>query len=147
MKNLFVLFMLLFLTMQSFAQSDTASLKKDTVYWVHQYAYDRIIHSKIFKEEMSDDEMAGILLYMGGNNLKGAFACEFFGVLAASLIITVNQNNQDAKTTLAVISTAFFIVGVISLVSGYNKISKAGIILQHKGINIKTTGTGISLNF
>ena len=147
MKNLSVLLMLLFLSMQSFAQSDNTSLKKDTVYWVHQYAYDRIIHSKIFKEGMSDDEMAGILLYKGGNNLKGAFACEFFGVLAGSLIILVNQNNQDARTTLAVLSTGFFIVGVISLVSGYNKISKAGIILQHKGINIKTTGTGISLNF
>jgi hypothetical protein len=147
MKTLSALFMLLLLTMQSFAQSDSTSLKKDTVYWVHQYAYDRIIQSKIFKKGMSDDEMAGILLYKGGNNLKGAFACEFFGVLAASLIITVNENNEGVRTTLAVLGGTFFIVGIISLVSGYNKISKAGIILQHKGINIKTTGTGISFNF
>jgi hypothetical protein len=147
MKILLALFTLLFLSMQSFAQSDSTLLKKDTLYWVHQYAYDRIIHSKIFKEGMSDDEMAGILLYKGGNNLKGAFACEFFGVLTGSLIVTINENNQGARTTLAVVSVTFFIVGIVSLVSGYNKISKAGIILQHKGINIKTTGTGISFNF
>ena len=133
--------------MQTFAQSDSTSLKKDTVYWVHQYAYDRIIHSRIFKEGMSDDEMAGILLYKGGNNLKGAFACEFFGVLTGSLIVTINENNEGARTTFAVVSVTFFIVGIISLVSGYNKISKAGIILQHKGINIKASGTGIAFNF
>jgi hypothetical protein len=147
MKNLSALFMMLLLTMQTFAQSDSTSLKKDTVYWVHQYSYDRIIHSKIFKEGMSDDEMAGILLYKGGNNLKGAFACEFFGVLIGSLIVTINENNQGVRTTLAVVSGTFFIVGIVSLISGYNKISKAGIVLQHKGINIKTTGTGISFNF
>jgi hypothetical protein len=75
---------MLLLTMQSFAQSDNALLKKDTVYWIHQYAYDRIIHSKIFKEGMLDDEMAGILFYKCGNNLKEAFACKFFDVLTGS---------------------------------------------------------------
>ena len=147
MKNLFALFMLLFLTMQSFAQSDSASLKKDTVYWVHQYTYDRIVQRKIFTKGMSDDEMAGILLHKGGNNLIGAFACEFFGVLTGSSIVIVNQNNQGTRMTLAVISSAFFITGIVSLISGYNNISKAGIILQHKGINIKTSGAGISINF
>lgn len=46
---------------------------------------------------MSDDEMAGILLYKGGNNLKGAFACEFFGVLTGSLIVTINENNEGTR--------------------------------------------------
>ena len=147
MKPPFALIMLLLFTIQSFAQSDSASMKKDTVYWVHQHTYDRIIQRKIFKEGMSDDEMAGILLYKGGNYLKGAFACEFFGVLAGSLILAVNENNQGARTTLAVVSTTFFIVGIVSLLSGYDKISKAGIILQHKGIHIKSSGTGISFNF
>jgi hypothetical protein len=67
---------------------------------------------------MSDDEMAGILLYKGGNNLIGAFACEFFGVLTGSLILTINENNEGTRITLGVLSGTFFIIGIISLISG-----------------------------
>jgi hypothetical protein len=66
MKKVFLLLILLFLIMQSFAQSNDSSKKKDTVSWIHQYTYDRLIQRKIFAKGMSDDEMAGILLYRGG---------------------------------------------------------------------------------
>jgi hypothetical protein len=96
---------------------------------------------------MSDDEMAGILLYKGGNELKGSFACEFFGVLLGTLAIARAPYNQSESLVLSVVGTTVLIVGVINLISGYNKISKAGIILQHKGINLKPSATGITLNF
>ena len=129
------------------AQSNKTSLNRDTVYWIHQYAYEQLVHKKIFTEGMSDDEMAGILLYKGGKNLMGAFACEIFGALTGSLIFTFRPTQQEPRLVLAVLSTGFFITGVVSLISGYYKISRAGIILQHKKFNVRTSGTSLSLNF
>ena len=129
------------------AQSNKTSLNRDTVYWIHQYAYEQLIHKRIFTKGMSDDEMAGILLYKGGKNLVGAFACEVFGALTGTLILTFRPDQQEARAVLAVLSTGFFITGIVSLISGYSKISRAGIILQHKKFNVKTSGANISLNF
>jgi hypothetical protein len=130
-----------------FSQSTSDSLGNKSAKWVHQRTYDHIIQNKLFKDGMSDDEMAGMLLYRGGKNLRGAFLCELFGIISVSLYTVVYPNNEPVGKGLAVVGVGFFVAGIANLLSGYNKISKAGIIMQHKGIFVKATASGISLTF
>ena len=146
MKKFLPLLMLLFISIQSFSQDTIAPIKK-AAYCYHQNEYNHLITNKLFKKGMTDDEMAGILLYKGGRELTGSFVCELFGVIAGSLGVVFYQKNTAVGTACAVGSGIFFIVGIVNLMTGYSKISKAGIILQHKGIGVKVSGNGISLNF
>lgn len=148
MKNLLLLVLLIIGGIQSYSQNKQDSIRQNSAEWRYKQKYNHLIQNNLFTKGMSDDEMAGILLYKGGNNLKVSFACEVFGAMSSSLMLTItNKEAQTAITLLAVASAIFYLTGIVELISGYNKISKAGIIFQHKGYNIKTSGTGISLNF
>jgi hypothetical protein len=148
MKTTLTIFLLLFIAAQSFGQTDTTkTIKKDSAVWAYQYTYDRMIQSKMFTPGMSDDEMAGIMLYRSGKNLKRAFILEIFGVLTATVSLSVFEHSESTATVFGVFSLGFFAAGIGNIISGYTKISKAGIIMQHKGIQIQTTGTSISMKF
>ncbi|MEI7660651.1 MAG: hypothetical protein WCK34_00555 [Bacteroidota bacterium] len=146
MKSTLTFFLLLFITLQSFSQDTIVPVVKKNQ-WYHHKEYDYLITSKLFKDGMTDDEMAGILLYKGGREMTGSFVAEVFGVVIGSVAVVVYPKNNTTGTALAIGSGISFIVGIVNLLSGYSKISKAGIILQHKGINMKATASGISLNF
>jgi hypothetical protein len=146
MKNCILLIVTLFITLQSFSQDSIVPVDKGS-HRALQKDYDHLLKYRLFKEGMTDDEMAGILLYKGGRNLFGAFVAETFGLIVGSVAVVVYPKNNTTGTVLAIGSGISFIVGIGNLLSGYSKISKAGIILQHKGINLKATSTGISLNF
>jgi len=132
---------------------DSIKLNKSFKNWRHYKKYNSIISQKIFTSDMTDDEMAGIELWRGGRNLKMAIAFEIVGVVVISTGNTIVQLIDDSDKADIVryiasgIGLGFFIAGLCELVSGYNKIGKAGIIFQHKKFNIKTTGTSVSMNF
>ena len=138
------------------AQSKVNSTGYTMYQWRHQDKYNRITSGSVFNRNMSDDEMAGIYLWRGGRNLKTAFALEMIGVLVGTSaswlpnLASGKKGSIDATTVsviIGVVSTGLFVAGLCELVSGYNKIGKAGIILQHKKFSFKTTGTSVSLNF
>jgi hypothetical protein len=147
MKTTLTIFLLLIAALQSIGQTDTTTIKKDSAGWALQYTYDRMIQSKMFTPGMSDDEMAGILLYRSGKNLKRAFILEIFGVLTAAVSVSVMQTTPTTGIIFGVFSVGVLSAGIGNLISGYSKISKAGIIMQHRGIQIQTTGTSISMKF
>jgi len=138
------------------AQGDFNTTGSDVKPWRHQKKYDRITSISLFDKSMTDDEMAGIYLWRGGRNLKLAFAFEIVGVVVASTaswlpsVASGKNGSVDASTISLIIGafgTGFFVAGLCELVAGYNKIGKAGIILQHNRFKVKTTGTSVSLNF
>ena len=140
-----------FVTKTTYGQVKPDSLNQNINEWQwrHFNKYERIKHQSIFAPTMSDDEMAGIELWRAGRNLKMGFSFMFVGVIVLSTAAFV-ADGKDQTAVLAaigVVGTGFLIAGLCELVSGYNKIGKAGIILQHKKFYIKTTGSNISLNF
>lgn len=123
--------------------------------WRYQKKYDRYVRDSCFTPGMSDDEMAGIYLWRGGRNLKMSFSFNMVGVIVGStaswlpgLLYDKFDLDPDRVTMIiAGVSSAFILVGVCELISGYSKIAKAGIILQHNRFNVRVTGTTVSLNF
>jgi len=136
-----------FAVTETMAQSQTNPAGSVVNIWRHQYKYARITSASIFDKGMTDDEMAGILLWRGGRNLKLSFAFIAAGFVSSSALAYVKDPPAAVQIAIAGISTGFLIAGICELIAGYNKIGKAGIILQHKRFNVKTTGTSISLNF
>jgi len=132
---------------ESKAQNQTESKYAINEDWRHQNKYDRIINASCFEPGMSDDEMAGIFLWRGGRNLKMSFAFILVGFVSSSTLAYIKDPPAAVQIAIAGVSTGFLIAGICELVSGYSKIGKAGIILQHKKFNIKTTGTSVSVNF
>ena len=132
---------------ESKAQNQTESKYAINEDWRHQNKYDRIINASCFEPGMSDDEMAGIFLWRGGRNLKMSFAFILVGFVSSSTLAYIEDPPAAVQIAIAGVSTGFLIARICELVSGYSKIGKAGIILQHKKFNIKTTGTSVSVNF
>ncbi|MBC8147511.1 MAG: hypothetical protein H8E98_05950 [Bacteroidetes bacterium] len=137
---------------------DNQAQNQDLENWRHHEKYTRIIQQSIFSAGMSDDEMAGIELWRGGRNLKMSFAFMIVGIGIASTATWLPDrfftskykgkiDPEDIQIAIAIVGGGFLIASICELVSGYNKIGKAGIILQHKKFTIKTTGNNISLNF
>ncbi len=144
---LILLTVILLAGMETKAQSQSDITGSIDSQWRHQNKYDRIINASCFEPGMTDDEMVGIFLWRGGRNLKMSFAFILVGFVSSSTLAYIKDPPAAVQIAIAGVSTGFLIAGICELVSGYNKIGKAGIILQHKKFNIKTTGTSISLNF
>lgn len=144
---LLAFFVCTFAVTETIAQNQSNPTGSVVNTWRHQNKYDRITSASVFDKGMSDDEMAGILLWRGGRNLKLSFTFILIGFVSSSTLAYIKDPSTGVQIVIAGISTGFLIAGICELVSGYNKIGKAGIILQHKRFNIKTTGTSISLNF
>jgi hypothetical protein len=115
--------------------------------WKFYRQYCKIAGSGCFDKSMSDDEMAGILLQKSGRNLKLSFTFVTLGFVCSSSIAYIKNPSDAVYYVIAGVSTGFLVAGIVELLSGYNKIGKAGIILQHKKFNLKTTGNTLSLNF
>jgi hypothetical protein len=151
--RIFKLAIVVFITVCSFAVTETMAQNQPEQAgsvantWRHQYKYARITSASIFDKGMTDDEMAGILMWRSGRNLKLSFAFITVGFVSSSTLAYIKDPPAAAQIAIACVSTGFLIAGIIELVCGYSKIGKAGIILQHKRFNVKTTGTSISLNF
>jgi len=129
--------------------------------YISEYELEKIKSKMITRNltsSISDDEIAGILLKRGSRNLNtsvlfigvGAFVASTAAWLPQLLIGKNNKTNltqQDIQLIIFAVSGGCFITSIVKLIMGYKKIGDAGIVLQHKKFNIKTTGTSISLNF
>ncbi|MCX6246172.1 MAG: hypothetical protein NTW10_00425 [Bacteroidetes bacterium] len=142
MKKPLLIIVLIVLSMQIYSQNQQATSE-----WRYTDKYNHIIQSGLFTQGMSDDEMAGILLSRAGRNLKLCFTFEVIGVVFGTTIVYAGRNSETVYYVASAVSLGFFIAAMCELLSGYNKISKAGIIFQHKGISVKASGPGISFNF
>jgi len=154
---LFLGFIFLF-NEKNYSQVNQDSLNQSFKEWRHMEKYNRIIQQSIFTSTMSDDEMAGIELWRAGRNLKMSFSFMIVGIGIGSTASWLPQRlfgtnykgkltPEDVQIAILVVSSGFLIASICELVCGYNKIGKAGIIIQHKKFNIKTNGNNISFNF
>ena len=96
MKMLLALIALFLTTTSSFAQNANPKVESDTTYWLYQYQYDHLLKKKYFTKGMSDDEMAGVLLYQSGANLKAAFICEIIATLTSTGAIAIYSKNPPS---------------------------------------------------
>lgn len=137
------------------AQDTTSAATKDLKNWRFRAKYNRIVRASCFTPGMSDDEMAGIYLWRGGRNLKMAFSFNMVGMVVASTaswlpgLISENYGTDPdmVKIMIAGVSSGFFLAGLCELITGYSKITKAGIILQHNRFKVKWSGNAVSLTF
>jgi hypothetical protein len=133
------------------------SLQQSIKSWRHLDKYNRITGQAIFTPKMSDDEMAGIELWRGGRNLKMSFAFSIVGYVVVSTASWVphsiigkqykgNLTEQDIILIISGVSGVFFIASLCELISGYNKISNAGILFEHKKFRVRTNGNNITID-
>ena len=140
-------------SIKSFAQG-TSNYNQNFDTWKYHKKYNKILQKRYFVEGMSDDDMAGILLKRGSQNLNLSLLCTGLGFAfssAAAWLPPLVSEDPDVQQTVQLvtlaISSGFLVTALIEVALAYRKIGGAGIVFQHKKFNIKTTGTSISLYF
>jgi len=118
--------------------------------WEFKDEYNKI--TSRFMSGMSDDEIAGELLRMGGENIKVAGICGFGAILLGITSVLIPQAIMDdaetQKNATFIVAGAAGALGIISiaeLISGGNKIRKSGIVIQHKRFQLTATSMLIKL--
>lgn len=126
---------------------DTINPVQKKVKWKYQDDYEYIKWSGGFGPGMTDDQMAGLLLYRGGRSLTSAAICEVLGVGVGGLGLYLYDENKALGTGMMVGGGVFMVIGIVNIFVGYSKISKAGIILQHKSVEVRGSPTGMVIRF
>jgi len=117
--------------------------------WQYKNDYGKIITG--FKSGMTDDEISGELMRMGGEDLRNAGIYGCISVLLTTSTALIPQLIKDVdaqRNSIYAVGGAaglFGIISIVNLISGGNDIRKSGIVLQHKRVQLTPAGMVIKL--
>jgi len=153
MKIALLLFVFIITSSQiAHCQNNPDTFVRDTtVPWIHLKQYHRIMRYYSFDKGMSDDAISAILMRKGKNynKLSLAFLITGLGSITTAGILMGSGNIETlpAFINLIGVSLTFAILSISFVINGSIKTSQAGVVLQHKWVTVRTSVTGISLNF
>lgn len=147
--------MKLFLALIIFVCAFSGAYAQDTIQtnskekpWKYEQKYQSVMNYKFIKEGMTDDEIAGILLYKAGKSFTKSLAYEIIGLIAVGVGTYIYPNEKTMGTVVAVGGGVFLFAGIVHLFTASNRTANAGIVLMHKGqIQVKAAPGSISVNF